>query len=265
MGIIGKNIRKIRTVKKLSQAAFAEIFNLARPSIGAYEEERSEPKLETVIQIANYFGISIDSLLTKELTINDLYNFNVHMETEIKPKDLEEKAPVVSSSLLKNAMVPESKQLEYIVHINNRDFINQLPKVYLPKYHDRNIRAFEMNADDMHNNLHGLNVGDFVFGKKMSPPYKFDEGQIYIIITKERILIRRVKAYKDHLELSPDNSNFNSIDIETGEIIEAWEVFGYFSTKIEAPMLVSERILHLENIIDSVQTRLNALEKGQST
>ncbi len=72
MSIIGKNIRKIRTVKKLSQAAFAEIFNLARPSVGAYEEERSEPKLETVIQIANYFGISIDSLLTKELTINDL-------------------------------------------------------------------------------------------------------------------------------------------------------------------------------------------------
>jgi DNA-binding XRE family transcriptional regulator len=55
MGVIGKNVRKIRTVKKLSQAAFAEIFNLARPSVGAYEEERSEPKLETVIQIASLF------------------------------------------------------------------------------------------------------------------------------------------------------------------------------------------------------------------
>jgi transcriptional regulator with XRE-family HTH domain len=50
MGVIGKNVRKIRTVKKLSQAALPEIFNLARPSVGAYEEERSEPKLETVIQ-----------------------------------------------------------------------------------------------------------------------------------------------------------------------------------------------------------------------
>ena len=36
MSIIGKNIRKIRTVKKLSQAAFAEIFNLARPSVGVH-------------------------------------------------------------------------------------------------------------------------------------------------------------------------------------------------------------------------------------
>jgi transcriptional regulator with XRE-family HTH domain len=85
MGIIGKNIRKIRTVKKLSQAAFAELFNLARPSVGAYEEGRSEPKIDTLIQIAQYFGISIDSLLTKELTINDLFNFNVHLQEDIKP------------------------------------------------------------------------------------------------------------------------------------------------------------------------------------
>ncbi|MCK5699873.1 MAG: helix-turn-helix transcriptional regulator, partial [Cyclobacteriaceae bacterium] len=59
MSSIGKNIKKIRTVKKLSQAAFAEIFSLARPSVGAYEEVRAEPKVDTIIQIANYFGISV--------------------------------------------------------------------------------------------------------------------------------------------------------------------------------------------------------------
>ena len=52
MSFIGKNIRKIRTIKKLSQADFAKIFELARPSVGAYEEERAEPKVDTIIQIA---------------------------------------------------------------------------------------------------------------------------------------------------------------------------------------------------------------------
>ncbi|MCK5279779.1 MAG: helix-turn-helix transcriptional regulator, partial [Cyclobacteriaceae bacterium] len=139
MSSIGKNIKKIRTVKKLSQAAFAEIFNLARPSIGAYEETRAEPKVDTIIQIANYFGISVDSLLTKELTINDLYNFNVHLEKEVKSRTSEKKTDV-DTNFIKSVLVPGDKQIEYIVHINNHDFISSLPKVLIPKYHNKNIR-----------------------------------------------------------------------------------------------------------------------------
>lgn len=261
MSIIGKNIRKIRTVKKLSQAAFAEIFKLARPSVGAYEEERSEPKLETIIQIANYFGISIDSLLTKELTINDLYNFNVHIKEDPKAKIVVEKNREIGDSFIKSVFVSGDKQLEYIVHINNRDFISSLPKVLLPNQHDKNIRAFEMTSDDMHDNFHGINLGDLVFGRKMSAPYKFTKGKLYIVITGEKILIRRVKSRKDHLDLVPDNSNFDLIEIDRGEVIESWEVIGYFSKKIEAPTLISERIMYLENQFDLLSERVKKIEK----
>lgn len=263
MSIIGKNIRKIRTVKKLSQAAFAEIFNLARPSVGAYEEERSEPKLETVIQIANYFGISIDSLLTKELTINDLYNFNVHLEEDVKPAASSQKATPVGEDFIKTVLVSGDKQLEYIVHLNNRDFISSCPKILIPKHHDKNVRAFELTTDDMHDNFHGLNLGDLVFGKKINPPYKFSAGNLYIIVTKEKVLIRRVKSRKDHLELIPDNSNFSMISISKGDVMEAWEVTGYFSQKIDAPTLISERIMHLENQFDNLSSRIASLEKSK--
>ena len=77
MSHIGQNIKRIRSVKGLSQAKFAELFNLARPSVGAYEEGRAEPKIQTVVDIAHYFGLSIDVLLTKELTVNDLYHLNM--------------------------------------------------------------------------------------------------------------------------------------------------------------------------------------------
>ena len=50
LSFIGRNIKKIRQVKKISQAEFAHLFHLSRPSIGAYEEGRSEPKIETLIQ-----------------------------------------------------------------------------------------------------------------------------------------------------------------------------------------------------------------------
>ena len=260
MSIIGKNIRKIRTVKKLSQASFAELFNLARPSVGAYEEERSEPKLETVIQIASYFGISIDSLLTKELTINDLFNFNIHFEEDVKKAEPKSKVEP-DTNFIKSVLVPGDKQLEYIVHISNRDFVSTLPKILIPKYHEKTIRGFELMADDMHDNFHGLNLGDLVFGKKMTAPYKFSKGNLYVIVSKEKIIIRRVKPQKDQLELFPDNSNFNVIELKNAEILEAWEVVGYFSEKISAPTLISERIMYLENQFDALNNRLQKIEQ----
>lgn len=260
MSVIGKNVRKIRTVKKLSQAAFAELFNLARPSVGAYEEKRSEPKLETVIQIAKHFSISIDSLLTKELTINDLYNFNVHTKENAKSDVISKKANR-ESDYIQSVLVPGNKQIEYIVHISNRDFIAKLPRILVPKYHDKNIRAFELTTDDMHNNFHGLNVGDLVFGTKMKLTEKFIDNKLYVVITKENIFIRRVTNKKEHFALVPDNSNFTAMEIDKGDLIEAWEVTGYFSNKIEAPTLIYERIMHLENQFDAMNKRLLKMEK----
>jgi len=75
MSYIGKNIRKIRMSKKLTQTEFAELFDLKRTAVGSYEEGRAEPKIDTLIKIAEYFKLSLDSLLRKELTINEIFGF----------------------------------------------------------------------------------------------------------------------------------------------------------------------------------------------
>lgn len=75
MSIFGNNIKKIRILKNMSQQEFGELFDISRGSIGSYEEDRAEPKIDTVIKIAAHFKLSIDILLTKELTINELSNF----------------------------------------------------------------------------------------------------------------------------------------------------------------------------------------------
>ncbi len=77
MSKIGKNIRKIRATKGLSQTAFANLFNLTRASIGAYEEGRAEPKTDITLQIAKYFSIPVEALLSEELTVNRLTNFSL--------------------------------------------------------------------------------------------------------------------------------------------------------------------------------------------
>src|SRR5690606_31898482 len=77
MSAIGKNIRKIRTIKGLSQSDFANFFGLTRASISAYEENRAEPKIDIALQIAKHFNIPIQKLITQELTVNEYAKFNL--------------------------------------------------------------------------------------------------------------------------------------------------------------------------------------------
>lgn len=72
MSIIGNNIKKIRSAKGLNQTEFGKLFNLTRGSIGSYEEGRAEPKIDTLKQIANNFSISLDAIISEELTVNQL-------------------------------------------------------------------------------------------------------------------------------------------------------------------------------------------------
>ena len=67
MSFFGQNLRFLRNSRQISQTAFAEVFGLKRTAVGAYEEERAEPKLDLLVKIANYFGVSLEDILCQNL------------------------------------------------------------------------------------------------------------------------------------------------------------------------------------------------------
>ncbi|MCY0976790.1 helix-turn-helix transcriptional regulator [Chryseobacterium wangxinyae] len=77
MSFFGTNIKKIRQVKGLSQKAFADLFDLNRGVISAYEEGRAEPKIDTLLKVARYFNLDLDDFLTKPLQVNNLVSGSV--------------------------------------------------------------------------------------------------------------------------------------------------------------------------------------------
>lgn len=98
MSIIGRNIKKIRVLKNLNQQAMGDLFGISRGSIGSYEEGRAEPKLETIVNIANHFDLSLDMILTKELTVNDLSHFANKISTITPIETLLAKKPKENSA-----------------------------------------------------------------------------------------------------------------------------------------------------------------------
>jgi len=73
--LLSRNLRKLRAFKNLNQTEFAALFGLNRPTLGSYEEGRSEPKLGTLHKIARHFKLSMDDLMTHELTVNQIAGF----------------------------------------------------------------------------------------------------------------------------------------------------------------------------------------------
>lgn len=60
--IIGKNICRLRKNCKLTQLEFAEKLNYSDKSISKWETGESLPGIETLYNIANFFGVTIDDL-----------------------------------------------------------------------------------------------------------------------------------------------------------------------------------------------------------
>lgn len=63
MEVFSKKLKELRLEKGLSQRELAEILKTNNSSVCDWERERSQPDLETLVDIAKYFNVSTDYLL----------------------------------------------------------------------------------------------------------------------------------------------------------------------------------------------------------
>lgn len=134
MSQIGNNIKKLRKVKGLSQQAFADLFNLTRGNISSYEELRAEPKVEVILHIAKYFSIPVAELLEKQLTVNEILNFEDHFDRHSVTIDS------------KNITGIPFLQKEYMQRDNFSLDIDTLPQIFMPIYNKHQLLAVENNS-----------------------------------------------------------------------------------------------------------------------
>ena len=67
MSFFSKNIFFLRTQKGLKQGQMKLYTGIARTTWSNYEHNLSEPSIEGLIKISNFFGISLDELLLVDL------------------------------------------------------------------------------------------------------------------------------------------------------------------------------------------------------
>lgn len=68
---IGRLICQLRKEKGLTQQQLAEILNVSDKAVSKWERGCGSPDISSMPTISNFFGISLDSLLSGELDINE--------------------------------------------------------------------------------------------------------------------------------------------------------------------------------------------------
>jgi len=140
MNYAGKNFRYLRKLRGWTQEEFANKLNIKRSLIGAYEEERAEPRLEAMEQVCSIFKLSLDELVLKDLAAA---KGNSYIEQRRKLK------MASSSGSAEIQFVPVKAAAGYLAGYADTDFLDELNTFTLPMLAPGQYRAFEILGDSM--------------------------------------------------------------------------------------------------------------------
>jgi transcriptional regulator with XRE-family HTH domain len=67
-----KRLYELRTEKGLSQRGMATNFNVSQGTYNNWENGRTQPSVEQLVALANFFGVSVDYLVSNDEVRNDI-------------------------------------------------------------------------------------------------------------------------------------------------------------------------------------------------
>lgn len=232
MANISSNLKYLRKKKGYTQQQYADLMEIKRSLIGAYEEDRAEPKYELLKKIAEHFDLTIDEFINE--TINDSW--------KPKPKSQGSNLRVLSISVDQNdneniELVPVKASAGYLNGFSDPQYIQNLPKFQLPlaALRQGTFRAFEIMGDSML----PIQPGSVIIGEYMDNWNEVKTGDTYVIISKnEGVVYKRAgNRFKENKELKliSDNKVYDAYSIDADDILEIWKAKAYISTTLPDP------------------------------
>lgn len=232
MSNIAQNLKYLRKKHKLTQQQFADNMEIKRSLVGAYEEDRAEPKYELLKKIAEYFDLSIDEFINEE--INEQWS--------PKPKSEGSNLRILSISVDQQdreniELVPVKASAGYLNGFSDPEYLTQLPKFQLPlpALRQGTFRAFEIMGDSML----PVQPGSIIIAEYIENWNDLKMGETYVVLSKnEGIVYKRLgNKFKENrdLKLVSDNKVYEAYNIPAEDLLEIWKAKAYISTHLPEP------------------------------
>ncbi|MBP3323022.1 MAG: helix-turn-helix transcriptional regulator [Clostridia bacterium] len=80
MNNVSKSIKRLRSNKKMTQDELAAILNVTRQAVSNWENEKTQPDIETITKIAEYFGVSTEEIIYGEVKSDKKFDLEINKD-----------------------------------------------------------------------------------------------------------------------------------------------------------------------------------------
>lgn len=246
MSIAGRNLRHLRKLRGLTQEEFAQKLQIKRSLLGAYEEERAEPRLEVLELVSDLFKLTLDDLLLKDLS-------------ETRGNYLaKRRALKMTSGVNEIQFVPVKAAAGYLAGYADPAFVDELNTFTLPMLAPGSYRAFEIIGDSML----PTPSGSVIVGEKVEDLGELKPSHTYVVLSrKEGIVYKRVHKNaksRNQLTMVSDNPEYKPYQVDAADVLEIWKAALIISKP--APQQTFD-FNQVASILSNLNAQVNQLKK----
>ncbi len=247
MSVAGQNLKYLRKLRGWTQEEFANKLGIKRSLIGAYEEERADPRLDVLEIIADMFKLSLDELFLKDLS---------NTGSSYLAKRRQQKMMSADRNIIH--FVPVKAAAGYLAGYADTEFIDELNTFTLPMLSGGNYRAFEIIGDSMM----PTPSGSIIVGEKVDSLEDIKNNMPYIVVSRnEGIVYKRVvknNKAKNKLTLVSDNPQYQPYQVNADDVVELW-----MAQSVISKITVQQRwdVNALANLVNNLQDQVSTLKK----
>jgi transcriptional regulator with XRE-family HTH domain len=246
MSLANKNLKYLRKLRGWTQEEFAQKLRIKRSLLGAYEEERAEPRIDILEAVADMFKLTLDDLLRRDLAEN-------------KGGYLaKRRAQKMANGRSDIPFVPVKAAAGYLTGYADPEFIDELNTFTLPMLGGGDYRAFEIIGDSMM----PTPTGSVIVGERVQDLEEIKSNQTYILVSKtDGIVYKRLlknNRQKNKLTLVSDNPAYQPYTINTEDVLEVWQ----------AQMIISKAntqlrwdVNQLAGLVQNLQQQVSVIKK----
>lgn len=246
MAISNQNLKYLRKLRGWTQDEFAQKLGIKRSLLGAYEEERAEPRIDVLEVACDMFKLTLDDILRKDLS-DSKSNYMARR-----------RAMKLASGRSDIPFVPVKAAAGYLAGYADPEFVDELNTFTLPMLSGGNYRAFEIIGDSML----PTPSGSVIVGEKVDSVEEVKNNTACIVISRtEGIVYKRVQKNgrsKSKLTLVSDNPVYHPYTVNAEDVLEMWQ----------AQMILSKAnqqqrwdMGQLTNIVSDLQEQVISLRK----
>jgi transcriptional regulator with XRE-family HTH domain len=246
MGIANQNMKYLRKLRGWTQEEFAQKLRIKRSLLGAYEEERAEPRIDVLEIVCDIFKLTLDEILRKDLSDN---------KSNYLAK---RRALKLAAGRPDIPFVPVKAAAGYLAGYADPEFIDELNTFTLPMLAGGNYRAFEIIGDSML----PTPSGSVIVGEKVESVDELKNDTPCIVVSRhEGIVYKRIQKTgrtRNKLTLVSDNPVYHPYTVNTEDVLEMWQAQVVIS---KANTQHRWDMGQLANIVSDLQEQVTILKK----